>query len=199
MRPAKLCRRIINAFIILFLVVLFILCTPIGSLLSIGLEDELVRWEINNPYVNSNYSGWQEISPHDFDKFKIPGSWTIENSNGVWSIHNSSGALWALGTAYGTDADLFIDYGEFISSFMSIDPTSVSVDTYHDFSPMGGSDINRILFHTPNNTETFYYIKLRDSSGAALVFILFSDLSVNTDEFDIAEAIVYSYAYQYTK
>ena len=52
-------------------------------------EDTLVKEELNNRYIDSNYDGWKAISIGVIESFMIPEEWEMMESEGIMLITNN--------------------------------------------------------------------------------------------------------------
>lgn len=184
-----------GCLVILLVALLILFCTPLGAYVAIGYEDVFTKWEINNPYVDRNLSGWQKIQIDGLSSFSIPKGWAMDFSNGVYSIIEPSGNVWAIGTIFGTDTDFFDNYSDFFATHISTESFEISTDLCSEFIAMKGADIDKITICAPSGSTSYYCIQLDEASGPSLLLVLFSDISRNADHFNIAEAIMYSFAY----
>jgi len=60
---------------------------------------------------------------------------------------------------------------------------------------MKGADIDEITIDYFESSESYYIINLDTASTPSFLLVLFADISQDTDAFDVAEAIMYSFAY----
>lgn len=177
--------------------VAMLILLPIIGFLAIGLEDVFTKWEIQNPHVNKRYKGWKEVSLFDNETIKIPKNWTFddEDIDGIYELTDGNGKRWAVGTLFGTTTDRFNDYEDFVSSVLSVQPENITIE-YRE--PIMG--INTSAFHTITSQHSdkisTYYCMYLSGRNSEFLFILFSDIIQNASDFDIAEAIMYSFEYE---
>ena len=175
--------------------VLLVLFTPLGGFFAIGFEGTFTKWEIDNPYVNSNFSGCEEVHISTDISFHIPKDWTVECEDGIYSVTDSRGNVWAIGTLFGTDADYFDDYSSFLMESICSKQFDLSIDICPKYIAMKGADIDEITIDYFESSESYYIINLDTASTPSFLLVLFADISQDTDAFDVAEAIMYSFAY----
>lgn len=193
-------RKIVKGVAVAFCVILLLLLLfwlPIGAYLSIVLEDVFVKWDIDNPYVNDQYAGWEEFHIDGVGTMMLPEEWTVKEENGIRSVFDASGNLWATGTVYGTEEACFDSYQEFVATFSSIGSGTTVLDPYPQFAAMKGADIDIFtISDIEGKKESYYVIQLRNIAGGSFALFLFANLNDSPIDFEIAEAIAYSFAYK---
>lgn len=171
------------------------LCVFAVGVFSFLCEDIVTKWQIDNPYVNNRFSECQQILLPTQRSFCIPKDWSLLEENGVYRIYDQNNTLWAIGTSYGTENDRFVDYEELLATFVPLQSISIVTEPYAEVDFMKGANLNKLFAHGIAGTQTYYYICLMDTSGTYDMFVLFSDIEEDKLSFDIAEAIMYSYAW----
>lgn len=198
MRRSRAC-RITTATLVAVVGIILLNIFRILTILffAFGLEDKYTKWYIQNPYVNSHFTGWREIVLYDTNTVMIPNEWSFadENCDGIFSITDGEGKLWATGTLFGTEGDVFEDYSEFVASLTAIQPESVTIESYNGFVAMNASMIKVLTAQYSDGVNTYYCLELH-RPGTNFLFILYSDISQSPSDYDIAEAIIYSFAYE---
>lgn len=187
-------KKIVIICIILVCIFLFT-CVLVPAIAILG-EALFVRWDIDNPYVNNNYYGWNYAYVEGFSTFLIPKEWSLEKDEDIYWIIDESGKVWAFGAPYGTEADAFSDYAALIEKACSVHVSDMTIDSYPRFYMMDGSDVDRLLVRQDSLTKEYYCIQMLETAQEEIVWILFHDISVNEDQYDIMEAIVYSFAFE---
>jgi len=185
-----------KALYIIMIVVLFLFL--LGVLMPFAVivfENIFVMFDIDNPYVSHFYAGWQPFSVEGFSSFYLPAEWSVQNDDALYTIIDDSGAIWAYGFTGGTDNDRFDSYKDFIQEVYSIDSADVSVDPFIPFVMMDGSDIDKLIVQEGTTTNEYYCIQMLQDTQTELYWVLTKDISSNAAQYDIAEAIVYSFAF----
>lgn len=178
--------------LLIWLIIFLFLLYPFWS---IGFEDILRKWDIDNPYVNSNFSGWNDFSVSDQIAFKIPPNWSVKCNDKVYTVINDCGEIWAWAAMYDTATSPYKTYKDFVATFAQVQFESVVITPYSDFIAMKGGDINKLDIHGAHADESFYYIVLTRANGPRFVLFLQENIADSIDDYNIAEAIVYSFAY----
>lgn len=178
--------------VILIGIMLTIICM---TLISIGCEHIFLKWEIDNPYVDKNFSGWEEVRVDGISSFSIPEDWAVEYNDGVYSVIKSDGEVWAIGALFGGDNEYFDRYIDFFAACICPEPFELTTDLCPEYIGMRGSNIDKITVTGSDGSQSYYCIQLIETSDPTLALFLFSDISQNADDFNIAEAIMYSFAY----
>lgn len=174
-------------------VVLCIFSSFLLASFGIGFENIGVKREINNPHVNADFKEWKNISVEDRYAFSIPQKWTLQETNRIYEIYDECGYLWAVGSELGHESGKFQNYRDLMESCIHLSiPDFTLTPISHVL--MRGSEIYQITY-ADENVKKYYVISLRRGTADKLVFIVFADLLQNAEEYDFAEAIVYSYAW----
>lgn len=185
-------------FAIICVIIAIMLVCSLGEYLilylAFGLEDNITKWQIDNPYVDSRYKGWKTVILDEENSIKIPTEWQITDTDGVYSIRNNRGELWGVGTSFGTDDDAYTNCFAFAAEYVSIEETNISIQPLEGFDAMNASGMYTITGRTAEYSEKYYCIELHKLE-VDYFFVLFSDLSQSSEDYDFAEAIVYSFAY----
>lgn len=182
-------------FSIIFSIVSVYFAYALCALGAIGLEDVFRKWKINNPYVNDRFRSCQQISLVTGRTMCIPEEWSFEENDGIYKIYDQNNELWAIGTVFGTENDRFADSTEFISESFSLEDIHFTLEGYTAIPFMEGAHIYQMHVQGSNGEAPHFYIALSHSSEPRIVFILKDDISQNAQSFDVAEAIMYSFAW----
>ena len=169
--------------------------TSLGGFFVIAFEGTFTKWEIDNPHVNSNLSGWEKVNISTDISFRIPDNWSVECENGVYSVLDSEGNIWALGTLFGTDTDYFYDYSDFLATTLCKKPFELSIEICPEYVNINAASIDKITIDYSDSSESYYIIDLL-TPNQSFLWVLLSDISQNADAYDIAVAIMYSFNYQ---
>lgn len=189
-------RKAAIIFLILAAVVAILLQTIILlPFLAIGLEDTFRKWKINNPYVNNRFRDCQKITLDTSHTICIPEEWLFEESDGIYKIYDQDSNLWAIGRTQGTEYDRFADDAEFLEAFLPFQDIDITYEYYPPISFMEEAHITRMHVCGSNGSTTLFHISLMDISGADTCFVLLDDIQQNACSFDVAEAIMYSFAW----
>ena len=146
--------------------------------------------------MDADYQHWQPIVLEGVVSFGIPEDWSVHENDGVYAITDSTGNPWAYGTFFGTDCDRFDNYKDFIAEISSTRPETVTYESFTQFIMMDGSTINKLNSQHENIIETYYNIHLFISTQSEFILLVSVDLANDVNQFDIAEALVYSYAFK---
>lgn len=173
--------------------VLCFFCLFLLATLGVGYEHIWVKWEINNPHVNADFEEWKDVLIEDRYGFSIPQKWTLRETNKTYEIYDACGDLWAFGAELEQEYGKFQNYKDLIESCVTLSVPDFTL-TPISHVLMQGSEIYEIVYLN-EDSEKNYAITLRHGVGDKLVFIVFADLMQNAEEYDIAEAIIYSSAW----
>lgn len=158
---------------------MLLLFTPLGPLLAIMLEDAAIRADMDNPYVDRWYWGWETVSLDDETDLRIPGRWSADCGDGKIFLRDESGDLAAWGI-YGTEVNGW-------SWLQERDCDLIWVDS---ILPTNGVD----FYAMDVSGEESYLIVFLDSWECEIC-LTFSWNDRSEDTYDIAQAISYAYRY----
>ena len=196
MRHYGMKRWIIYCLIAVFLLLLYLFRYPLVILLTDGFEYKRTQWNIDNPYVDSDFSDWQNVTLCGGNTMRIPEGWLLSgNEDGTFYIADDKGKNWAVGTVFGTETDAFKTFSEFAVNFVKAEEDNISLEYYDGFIEMNRSALYKLVAQPSADTDPYYYIRLRGSERI-YGLLLFSDISKEKDDYDITEAMIYSFAYQ---
>ena len=166
---------------------------------AIGGEHLLVKWHIDNPYVDSRFSGWEEVTIDGFGAFSLPQDWSVTQDGIVYTILDDAGNIWAYGGISDRKSSTsgYTDISSFLYEVYSVKPTLLSTDFVPAFIMMKGSDMYKNTFDFAGTEKAFYTIYLSKNMYTNMVWLCPSDLMEQPKQYAIAEAMVYSYAFAY--
>ena len=176
----------------LFSVILVLLWGSI-PIFAIAGERWLVKWGAKNPYIDSAYAGWKTVQISDIGTIMIPVSWSINESNGISYISNENGEIWATGTIFGHENAKFHSYKSFAEKIYQKSFADAFVQPYTPFYLMDGSTVAKIVDDC--DKTLCYCVKLFITMEQEYVLLIETDITNDARQYDIVEAIVYSYAF----
>ena len=53
------------------------------------LEDDVLKNELNNAYINDGYTDWYEVNIEPIGRFLLPDSWSIAQEESIYSIRDN--------------------------------------------------------------------------------------------------------------
>ena len=186
---------IISGVLILIFVLMY-LFMPVIAVLG---ESLLVQLDIQNPHVGNHFLGWSQVQVDDVRPFLIPKGWTLEEDSGVYKIVDESGEVWAYGAVLGSDETHFHNYKELVAMVYSDPFVEIELQSFERFVMMNGSDVDLLRVRGNLSDIELFCIQLFENAQEELVWILMPDLSLDEEQYDIAEALVYSYAFGVSK
>jgi hypothetical protein len=135
------------------------------AILSFGFEGLTAKWAMDNPYVDRNLWGWQEMRIQGFDPFEIPGDWSPEAWENGYRVCDASGQVLGYVTLFGNDDPCFDSWEAFFTAFLG-------------FEAVEGSRAHAAGIPA---TDTSYYceITLADREEPVLCCLLLYDRATN--------------------
>ncbi len=173
------------------IIILIPVASVIGGFCAIAFEGTFIKWDIDNPYIDNHYKGWKEVTAASNYTFKIPENWTLEEDDGVYKIVDAAGDIWGYGATYEKYVELF----DLVSAAVGNQPENISRYGQLKVS-MRRSYLDKMVLSYEDRTEVYSYMSLSEAFGEGIRFVIFADVSSNAEQYNIAEAIVYSFVFQ---
>lgn len=174
------------------IIILIPVASVIGGFCVIALEDKFIKWDIDNPYVDSHYEGWKEVTAASNFTFQIPENWTLlEEEDGAYKIVDAAGNIWG----YGAACDKFAEISDLVGAALGNQPENISRYEQLEVS-MPRSYLEKMVLSYEDRTEVYSYMSLSEDFGEGIDFVIFADVSSNAEQYNIAEAMLYSFAFQ---
>ena len=120
----------------------------------------------------------------------------MQKNDNVYWITNDLGEVWAFGTAFGTEEDCFDNYEDLIATVQNVKTVEIEIDPFNRFTMMDGSDIDLIHVQEGTSTSTYFCIQLLEDAQKEIVWMVRPDITLDETQYDIAEAIIYSFAFE---
>ena len=185
-----------NLVLLILAVVLAITAVTVGlPLFAIGCENLLVKWEIQNPYVDEGFSDWNAILLSDCGVMMIPSEWTCREQEDIFYLYDETGDLWAAGAAIGGAGDRFGSMKQLLESLEDTRILEIETEAIVPFSMMDGSSAVRIVVRGSGVEITRDCMRLFISTEREFLWILINDIAGDDGQYDLTEAMVYSYAF----
>lgn len=190
------------AIVLLITVAVYFLFTIVYPLLVLSLEDEFIKEELNNPYIDANYDGWRTLSVENIGSFKIPENWVVICENEQYTFKNDRDEIIAYGTVVGDPTSKFSGVKPYISSIVGSSAIKIEFRYDMSFSGIEGSNFYTIVATDTNKQHLFRCIRLENTSlrplseGTTDFIIVFEDNSIiYNDLIEISQAVIYSYIF----
>ena len=191
MRKKMLIIGIISSALVLTIAVI-ILALP--AIVILG-EAWFIQFDIRNPHVGKGFRHWNQVQVEDCKPFSIPEGWTIEEEAGLYMILDESGEVWAYGAILGLDGPHFQNEKKLLETIYNTPIVDTEFLSLEQTLVMKGSYVYMTQVNGEESDYTTSCIRLDENSRKRLVWIVTPDLSVDEAQFDIAEAIVYSFEF----
>lgn len=191
------CRIIVVCTGVIISILVVLLLSPLGiGVISLGLEDEMAKWSLDNPYVDRELSGWKTVSVEGFKSFKIPSEWSFIPCDSGYQIQNSSGGTLAYVTLFGDGYHFFDSWNDFFTSFMGFEAIEASRKHMNGITTTGTSYYCEISLQQTKE-KVLYCLNLENYDTGDCILIVFpSDSGISSAELhDIIAAIAYSFDY----
>ena len=176
------------------LVGILVLISPIIAILN---EDFVLKEQLDNRYINSDFCDWRSTYVKDYGSILLPEEWLCTSDSELIHISDKTGEEIAIGGFIGKDAGMFADEAELLNSIGE----TVRDDVYREIAPVEiyGSNFGKLCISESAIPE-YYYIALTERESfplkIELVFVFQkSFFETENDFFEIAQAIVYSYCF----
>lgn len=206
MNPSK--KESIKAVLILVGVLLIILVViPVVTWLAIDWvvknTEKGLREELNNAVINEHYDGWEKVEISDWRMFMIPEDWEIREEGEEIYVIDKDGTELAFGGKFGGEESMFADQQAVLEAKKGVKDLEIEEEVVKGFSTIGGSMLTEIVINQEAKEEIYYCITLEtqsveDKTGVCLLFPA-EQVEDFEEFFEIAQAIVFSYAFQTEK
>lgn len=154
-----------TVFVLVLCIVIFLilfLFRPFRALIIFATEPSRVKWDIDNPYIDSYYWGWNRVSSPDYDHIYIPDEWSVQDEDGIYYIFDEKDEVWAYGTLLYADTSRFEDSDDFMEYIFSAQEVEILSDEYIGTYTMNCSNLRKWFIKGENVSETVYYISLME-------------------------------------
>lgn len=189
-------KKLVWVIVPIAIILQILLCAFSIPFIAISCEGFFMKFKLDNPHIDSHYKGWQNVSLEGLNSFCIPEGWHVQNDSGLYTIVDDSGDPWAYGAFYGTENDRFDNYSELLTTVFSYDDIKITFDPFTRFAMMDGSDIDLLVIQGGTVERNVFCLQMMESVQTEFVWFLTADIASSSDQYDIAEAIIYSYAYE---
>lgn len=186
--PSKTAVAIIVAIVLGFL---FLLISPI---ILLSMEDNVLQEQLDNRYVNANYSDWHEESISNIGKVKLPDMWFLSQNEHTYRIANSEDIIIANGAVFGVLDAPYHTYKDFLQTIVGFDPEKVEFESDANFISINLSDFGILTVQCGAVQKSLYYLLLYSGTETQTLMVFSEDLELSySDLLEVSEAISYSY------
>ena len=185
MKKANLIIGII--IIVLVLAVVGYLAVSMGlPLLMLAHEDEVLRAQLDNPYVDADFPEWEQYNIEGIGSFLLPGEWNISEESESYQIVDNEDNVIAAAALWNSDKN--DDSISFLENLSYVNIEDVHFErSYH----MDGSCFGVICINDGMREQELYFLSLEKYMGDVFVVIFQPENDAVTDE--LLEAILFSY------
>ena len=174
----------------IFLVLLFLM-SVLSPLILLCSEDTLVKEELNNRYIDSNYDGWNAISIGVIESFMIPEEWEMMESEGIMLITNNGDEI-GYAALLGKNRKVQDTHAFF--NILAPDQTcTIEREVIDDVLQIDASYFFRAEMEGKSLNRSLYCIYLYDDYDYQFILALNENCYEYSSICDIAEAIIYSF------
>jgi hypothetical protein len=187
---------VVGALVIISIIVVLLRSPFVIGLISLGLEDELAKWSLDNTYIDRGMRGWKTVSIDGFDSFKIPGEWTFSPCDSGYQIQDSSGGTLAYATLFGDSYHFFDSWDDFFTSFMGFEAIEESRAHFNGITTAGTSYYCEISLRDTNEMVLCCLNLENYDTGDCILIVFPPDSGISSAKLhDIIAAIAYSFDY----
>lgn len=165
---------------------------------SIIHEDELMKEEIKNEYVDSDFLNWQRVDISSFGSFMIPEDWVlIEDAKGYLILDSQGKTLGRCGLI-GHESSCFDSTTQMAQYLLNFDETEAERTYVEGIVHLTWSHIYTLS--TPQTDGPWCLVLSKYNSGSPhsyFSFVFLPDNALSYSDFcHISQAIAYSYQYK---
>lgn len=180
-------------FVALCVVVALVCFTPLGLVVAVGSGGLVAKWELDNPYVNARFRDWKPVAIHGEVSVRIPEDWTFQEEDGTYTILDADGTVWAYG--FCSERDGARD--ALVESLYGFTPDAYTSEAYPCSGYMELGEMEKVWISGENACASYDALILRNGLQDSVYLIPTARLEENPEQYDIAEAILYSYAWTF--
>lgn len=188
----KILRIVTCTLLILGLLYVLFYCAVV-PILAVVFEGNMIKNDLNNPYIDSDFDGWNDINISDTFDFKIPGKWTIDYSaTDNIQLRDENSRLIAYGTMISQESNM--QYPTESAAFQQITGLAYSDFEYvhiPEFLYICGSNMG-ILKSKAEESSDYYFVRLEENDNG-IFFIISEECIAQVDALiPVFQAVAYS-------
>ena len=169
-------------------------------LVMLMMEDEILKTELDNAYINENYVGWQTITVDRIGTFKIPAYWKLDQVSDGYCVKNEKEEIIAYATVIGDSSSKYSGIKSYVESMIGERIDAIDYQYDNGFANINGSTFFSLVATQETTQHLFHCIRLENNSlkpfmegTIDFVLVIKDNAEPYVDLFSIAEAVVYSY------
>ncbi len=164
--------------------VAFLIFVAVSPLILFSLEEELLQEELNNPYINSAFEGWQETELPHLGRVMLPGAWSVTVEGDHFRIADADGTELGAGVSYRYAGDPYSSMGE----ALGIPEEKFNLTPEIGFVSINGSEYGLLTAEGTYEDARPYLILCKGTENSTI--LVFS--APRDDMLEIAQAISFS-------
>lgn len=177
----------------LSVILIFSLISPFWVL---AYSDSILKNELDNQYINSNYSDWKPVTLSADYSFLVPEQWKFQYCSDSYYFSSELENLDVYCAIIGSENKAFISTQEYISTLTDFNIISVEQTYFPETISVGMSDFCKLTVHGEESSVDFYRLKLQDTDTTKCVFLFPIDAETDHEKIiELSEAIMYSYVF----
>lgn len=190
---------------IILLILMFVVCitfaiiTVISPLIMLANEDVFLKQQLKNPYIDSDFEGWNWIEVENFGDCLFPSQWRVKEEYSILYITDMDGNQIAAGTVLDAPDSSYQSREAFLSKILCFEVTSVEEEYNTAFV---GIDMSHLGTATTigESENTYLFFRLKKYESPELFFVFLNDRCKCTEDIlDIAQAMAYAYRFKIQK
>ncbi|MBQ4564633.1 MAG: hypothetical protein IJA58_09130 [Lachnospiraceae bacterium] len=194
----------LKAILIMVSVLLIILVViPVVTWLAMGWmvsnTQKGLKAELDNAVINEDYAGWKLMEIPEWLETMMPEEWEIREEDDVLHVFSGETEIAFGARIEGKDA-VFADQKTFLETVKGVKGPEIEEKVVEGFATISESTFVELTMKQGNLSEKYYCIRLisRSVSVESDLYLFFPSEKVSDfDElFEIAQAIVFAYAFQ---
>lgn len=185
--------------------ILLVILLVIGTFIVMADDGGYLSYQMENPYIDSDYVDWEHRELSEFGSLMLPDEWSVAEDHLVFRVSFEDGTPVASGKWVKKQAshqDAYLEFLSECSGTESADFKQECVQDYFYYIPESGeaastSGLYQYAASGAADKEPLYCLEIwtKDDSGV-LVFVFSDDYVKEEDDLvSICEAIVFSYYY----
>lgn len=190
-RRTMQCAALKPLIVIALIVMVGLLVVLISPFFLFALEDDILKNELDNAYINDGYPDWHEVNIDPIGSLLLPGSWSISQNENTYFIRENNDAVIAHAAIFGTPNSAFDSYKSFLYTIIGELPDSVEFTSCSDFTSINLSNFGILTARLDSQEIEMYYLLLYSGAEHRMLMVFLEDYDFNR-LLEIAQAISYS-------
>lgn len=158
-------------------------------------QDDIYRAQLNNRYIDSDYSGWTSVEFDENHSVLLPDSWEVSFDSPFFQISDADGAAIALACVHSKE-DSEYDRAEDMIAAISDFPIIKTEREYLPAFRTARCDIHKLYAYGDAQTSEYHMIRLSTDTDFSMTILFLPDCPMTTDELiELSDAVIFAFCF----